>query len=74
MRVRLPNKSKPNNYTESFAVNMADIRGKERVGTRGGLTDMGSFFLRTMVETRFVVRSQHQPYYNTRSVDGLGKG
>ena len=39
MRVRLPYKSKPNNYTESFAVNMADIRGKERVSTRGGLAD-----------------------------------
>ena len=32
-------KTKPNNYTESFAVNMADIRGKERVSTRGGLAD-----------------------------------
>ena len=44
MRVRLPAKSKPNNYTESCTVNMADIRGKERVSTRGGLTDVGSFF------------------------------
>ncbi len=44
MRVRLPNKSKPNNYTESFAVNMADIRGRERVSTRGGLTDVGVFY------------------------------
>jgi len=44
MRVRLQYKQKPNNYTESFAVNMADIRGKERVSTRGGLTDVGSFF------------------------------
>ena len=40
MRVRLHNKPKPNNYTESFAVNMADIRGKERVSTRGGLVDV----------------------------------
>ena len=74
MRVKLQFKPKPNNYTESFAVNMANIRGKERVSTRGGLTDVGSFFLRTTVETRFIVRSQHQPYYNTRPVDGLGKG
>lgn len=37
MRVRLLYKPKPNNYTESFAVDMADIRGKERVSTRGDL-------------------------------------
>lgn len=42
--LRLQYKPKPNNYTESFAVDMADIRGKERVSTRGGLTDVGSFF------------------------------
>ena len=44
MRVRLLYKPKPNNYTESYTVDMADIRGKERVSTRGGLTDVGSFF------------------------------
>ena len=37
-RVRLPNKPKPNNCTESFAVDMAGIRVKERVSTRGDLT------------------------------------
>ena len=36
-RARLPNKPKPNSCTESLAVNMAGIRGKERVSTRGGL-------------------------------------
>ncbi len=38
MRVSLLNKTKPNSCTESSAVNMAGIRGKERVSTRGGLT------------------------------------
>ena len=70
---RLQYKPKPDNYMESFAVDMADIRGKKRVSTRGGLTDVGSF-LQTTVETRFIVKSQHQPYYNTWPVDGLGKG
>ena len=40
MRVRLQNKSKPNSCTESLVVNMAGIRGKERVSTRGELTDV----------------------------------
>ena len=38
MRVRLLNKPKPNSCTESYAVNMAGIRGKERVSIRGDLT------------------------------------
>ena len=37
-RVRLPMKPKPNNCTESTVVNMAGIRGKECVSTRGDLT------------------------------------
>ena len=61
MRVRLPYKSKPNNCTESYAVDMAGIRGKERASTRGGLMDMGRFFLRAMVETRLAMRSQMNP-------------
>ena len=36
-RERLQDKSKPNGCTESLAVDMAGIRGKERVSTRGGL-------------------------------------
>ena len=36
-RVRLLTEPKPSNCTESLAVNMAGIRGKERVSTRGGL-------------------------------------
>ena len=36
-RVRLLAKPKPNSCTESLAVNMAGIREKERVSTRGGL-------------------------------------
>ena len=38
-RVRLPYKSKPKSCTESLAVNMAGIRVKECVSTRGDLTD-----------------------------------
>ena len=37
---RLQRKSKPNSCTESLVVNMAGIRGKERVSTRGELTDV----------------------------------
>ena len=37
-RVRLPVEPKPNNCTESLEVDMAGIRVKERVSTRGGLT------------------------------------
>ena len=37
-RVRLQSKLKPNSCTELLAVNMAGIRVKERVSTRGGLT------------------------------------
>ena len=37
-RVRLHAEPKPNSCTESLAVNMAGIRVKERVSTRGGLT------------------------------------
>ena len=40
-RVRLHHKPKPNSYTESLTVNMAGIRGKECVSTRGGLTGGG---------------------------------
>ena len=61
--VRLHSKPKPNSCTESLRVDMAGIRGKERVSTRGGLMDMGIFFLRTMVETRFAMRSQMNPQY-----------
>ena len=39
-RARLPNKPKPNSCTESLAVNMAGIRVKECVSTRGDLTDV----------------------------------
>ena len=38
-RVRLPDKPKSKSCTESLAVNMAGIRRKECVSTRGGLTD-----------------------------------
>ena len=41
-RVRLLCKPKPNRCTESLVVNVAGIRVKERVSTRGGLMDMGS--------------------------------
>ena len=58
---RLLNKPKPNSCTESLVVDVAGIRVKERVSTRGGLMDMGSGKKRTMVETRFAVRSQTNP-------------
>lgn len=73
MRVRLPYKPKPNSYTRSFAVDMADIRGKERVSIRE-VSRTRRVFLRTMVETRFVAKSQHWLYYNIRSVHRLGNG
>ena len=38
-RVRLLDKLKPKSCTEPFAVNMAGIRVKECVSTRGDLTD-----------------------------------
>ena len=40
--VRLPYKPKPNSCTESLAVDVAGIRVKERVSTRGGLMDTES--------------------------------
>ena len=52
---RLPCKPKPNSCTESLEVDVAGIRGKERVSTRGGLMDMGSEKKRTMVEIRFAM-------------------
>ena len=47
-RVRLRHKLKPNSCTESLTVNMAGIRGKECVSTRGGLTGGGK---KTVVTT-----------------------
>jgi len=57
----LPNKPKPNNYTEPFAVNKAD-RWRERACEYPGRSHgRGEFFLRTTVEIRFIVRSQQKP-------------
>ena len=59
-RVRLQYKPKPNSCTESVAINMAGIRGKERASTRGGLADVERK-VQTTVETRFAARSQMNP-------------
>jgi len=62
MRVRLPNKPKPNNYTESFAVNKADIwreRTCEYPGRPYGHSQYDKTFV-VVVEIRFVIGSQQR--------------
>jgi len=62
--VRLQQKLKPNNCTELFSVNAADIRVKECVSTRGGLAG-GE--IRSNNELQEVSRS-----HSTREKSGKG--
>jgi len=62
MRVRLQYKPKPNNYTESFAVNKADI-WRERTCEYPGRPYEHSQYDRifvVVVEIRFVIGSQQR--------------
>ena len=61
MRVKLHYKPKPNNYTDKYGMHK---RGKT-CGYPGRSHGRGGVMLRTTVETRFIVKSQHQPYYKT---------
>jgi len=59
--MRLLNKSKSNNYTEVNNVNVAD-RWRERLRSYPGRSHgHGKTNTRTVVETRFIVRSQPKP-------------
>lgn len=62
MRVRLQDKPKPDNYTESFTVNKAD-RWRERACEYPGRSrghNQGNRIFAIVVETRFITRSQQR--------------
>ena len=63
MRIRPPNRSKSNSYTESLVVD-ATGRWRERNVWYPGRSHghgQGSITSAVMVETRFIVRSQQKP-------------
>ena len=60
MRIRLLNKSKSKSYAESFAVDVAG-RWRERLRSYLGRSHRHEDLFRSMVETRFTVRSQQKP-------------
>ena len=62
LRIRLPNKSKSNNYSELAVVNVADRwRGRLRsyLGRAHGHSQCNRIFV-DMVEIRFIMRSQQR--------------